>query len=113
MSNPCDKPTVAELRAHARAIDEGLEEHQQQRRLWLVTKPFKFLSRDWTMPPTLVLARSGAEARKLVRDSYYLRKRQVPQELEAAEVNLADSRILTEHDEEVRLMVTQQQEASP
>jgi hypothetical protein len=100
-----DKPSVAELRAHARAIDDGLEHHQQRRRLWLVTKPYKFFCKDWTMPPTLVLARNAVEARKLVRDSYYARGREVPADLESAEVSLADSRILDEHDEEVRLMI--------
>lgn len=102
-----DRPSVAEIRAHARAIDEGLEHHQQRRRLWLVSKPYRFLSREPSVRPHLVLARNAVEARMLVRDKFYKERRDVPHGLEAVEVDTTASRILDGHDEEIRIAVAQ------
>ena len=108
-----DDLSVAELRAHARAIDEGLEHHQLRRRLWVVTKPYKMFSKDWIMSPELVLARSAPEARKLVREEFYKMRRDVPQELDAIEIDTTASRILDARDEEVRIAIANEPREAP
>ncbi len=97
-----EKPSIAEMRAHARAIDEGLEQHQRQRRLWLVTKTYRFFVRDTVMAPQLVLALNASEARQLVREKFYRQGRDVPDNLRATALELSESRVLDVYDEQVR-----------
>lgn len=98
-----DRPTIAELRAHARAIDEGLEEHQKRCQVWLVTGPRRLLSKDPLVHSKLVLARNAPEARHLFRTYLHERKREVPHELVATEIDMTESRILEALGEETYL----------
>jgi len=89
-----DRPTVAELRAHARAIDEGLEEYQRSCRVWLVSGPRTMFSGEPLVHPKLVLARNAPEARHLFRTHLHDRKHEVPRTIVATEIDVTEPRIL-------------------
>ena len=106
-----DKPSIAELRRRLQFLDEGLEQHLQTRRLWIVTKPLNLFRQVWPMRTELVVARNASEARKLVRDKLYeIPGRCTPVELKAVELDMSTSRLLDVHDEEVRALMVMAQE---